>query len=65
MAPSRSRMPMSDSPTDRWKLARLWVSGTDRARIALPRPLVFLYHILRLPLLVSRLGKRLFSRLGG
>ena len=46
------------------ELGRLWVSGTDRARIALPRPLNFLYHILRLPLLVSRLGKRLFSRLG-
>ncbi len=43
-------------------LGRLWISGEDRARIALPRSLDFLYHILRLPLLSARLGRRLFGR---
>ena len=46
-------------------LGQLWVSGADRARIRLPRSLDFLYHILRLPLLSARLGRRLFGRLDG
>jgi hypothetical protein len=38
-----------------WSEARAkWTSADDRGRIALPRPLGFLYHLLRVPLWLAR-----------
>jgi hypothetical protein len=40
-----------------------WVSAMDRARISLPRPLDFMYHILRIPLWLGRTSKVVWSRI--
>ena len=42
----------------------MWNSPTDRARLALPRPFGFLYHVLRIPLWLTRLGGRFLVRPG-
>lgn len=44
------------------ELAALWTSGPERARIELPESLDFLYHVMRLPLLVHRRGVGLLGR---
>jgi hypothetical protein len=36
----------------------LWNASPDRASVALQRHLAFLYHLLRLPLWLGRIGKR-------
>ena len=35
-----------------------WISPTDRAQIALPRNLVFMYHFIRIPLWLLRSSQR-------
>jgi hypothetical protein len=40
-----------------------WNSSIDRARIALPPPLIFLHHVIRVPLAVSRLGRNTLRKL--
>jgi len=45
------------------EVSRRWNSPRDRARLPLPRPLGFLYHLLRVPLWLGRFGRRVFGRL--
>jgi hypothetical protein len=45
------------------QLAAFWTSGHERAQIELPERLDFLYHLLRLPLLVGRSGSEMLARL--
>jgi hypothetical protein len=42
----------------RSQLDRMFTSGWDRAHLALPRPLGFLYYLLRVPSFVARLAMR-------
>ncbi|WP_447727329.1 nucleotidyltransferase domain-containing protein [Sphingomonas koreensis] len=39
-----------------WELASKWTCSTDRLALPLPRPLWFLYHVLRVPLWIWRRG---------
>ncbi len=46
------------------ELRSVWTSSFDRARVALPRRLAFVYHLLRIPLWLLRLGGRFVRRTG-
>jgi hypothetical protein len=39
-----------------------WICPMDRARIALPRGLGFVYHLIRVPLWLGRVGSSLVER---
>lgn len=45
------------------ELRNIWTAPVDRAHIALPRGLGFLYHVLRIPSWVLRIGARLARKL--
>jgi len=45
------------------EVTRRWNSPNDRALLALPRPLGFVYHLLRVPLWLGRFGRRVFGGL--
>jgi hypothetical protein len=44
------------------ELRHKWNSPTDRIRLPLPRPLGFLYHVIRIPMWFGRLGRHLAGR---
>ena len=46
----------------RGEMRRRWISERDRNAIALPEHMAFLYHLLRVPLWLSRLSGRVFNK---